>query len=168
MNLVESEQVKPSRALDLCCGVGTNPIYLAGKGFEVTALDISDKAVEYAKQQASQEAVDIDFLVADFLKLPFVGEEFGFLFDFGCFHHVEVEDRDIFIEGIFRILESKATYLLTCFSYKNGPAWNHFKKNQIIRLFEDRFQIEWIKHVSSVEGDGVRRYFYEVLMYKNA
>ena len=33
-------------------------------------------------------------------------------------------------------------------------------------MFGDRFEISQIHHVSSVEGDGVTRYFYEVLMNK--
>jgi len=63
VELVDSGRVEPSKALDLCCGAGTNPVYLAKKGFNVTALDISDKAVEYAKEKAHKAEVDINFLV---------------------------------------------------------------------------------------------------------
>ena len=37
VELVDSETVRPGKALDLCWGAGTNPIYLAKKGFDVTA-----------------------------------------------------------------------------------------------------------------------------------
>jgi len=168
VDLVESGTVMSSKALDLCCGAGTNPIYLAKKGFEVTGLDISDKAVEFAKKQASKEDAEMFLLVADFLNLPLISAEFNLVFDFGCFHHVDIEDRNTFIEGVYRVLKFKGTYLLACFSYKNGPAWNHFTKEQIVELFHNYFEIKWIKHVSSIEGDSVRRYFYEVLMKKSA
>ncbi len=167
VELVDSGRVAPGKALDLCCGAGTNPIYMAKKGFNVAALDISDKAVEYAKEQAFRVNVSINFLVATFLRLPFKSEEFDFAFDFGCFHHVEVMNRTTFIKGVYRVLKPKGTYFLVCFSHKNGPAWNHFTKEQILELFEDYFQIEWIKHVPSLEGDNVTRYFYEVLMEKS-
>ncbi|MFB0502381.1 MAG: hypothetical protein ACETWE_00930, partial [Candidatus Bathyarchaeia archaeon] len=65
---------------------------------------------------------------------------------------------------VSRVLKSNSKYCLVCFSYRNGPAWNHFRKEQIVNLFGDHFNIEWIKHVSSVESDGVTRYFYESLM----
>ncbi len=167
VELVDSGRVVPGKTLDLCCGAGTNTVYLAKKGFNVTALDISDKAVEYAKEQAYKAKVDINFVVADFLSLPFKSEELDFAFDFGCFHHVQVKDRISFIRGVYRILKPKGTYFLVCFSYKNGPAWNHFRREQIVELFGDYFEIEWIKHVSSLESDMVTRYFYEALMKRS-
>jgi ubiquinone/menaquinone biosynthesis C-methylase UbiE len=166
INIVEKGLVPPDNALDLCCGTGTNPIYLAKKGFEVTALDISDKAVEIAKKKSNNEGVEILFLVADFLHLPLLKEQFNFIFDFGCFHHVKINDRTNFIEGIYRVLKYDGILLLTCFSDKNGEAWNHFTRNQLKRIFQDFFKIKWIKHFSSIEGDNVKRFFYEVLMIK--
>ncbi len=166
LKLLDSGKVKPCKTLDLCCGAGTNPVYLATRGFEVTALDISDGAVKYAKDKAYEAKVDVDFLVGDFLNLPFRNEEFDFAFDFGCFHHVDVDDRTVFIDGVHRILKPDSRYSLVCFSDKNGPAWNHFTKEQIVDLFTDYFEIEWVSHVSSLEGDNVTRYFYEVLMKK--
>jgi hypothetical protein len=79
---------------------------------------------------------------------------------------VELTNRTAFIKGVWRILKSKGIYLLAYFSYKNGSAWNHFKKDQIHELFEEFFRINWIKHVSSLEGDNVVRYFYEVFLEK--
>jgi len=122
--------------------------------------------VEYARKKAEQANVKINFMVQNFLKLPFQDEEFDFVFDMGCFHHVEVEDRNIFIKRISRVLKNDGLYLLICFSYKNGPAWNHFTKKQVIHLFSRYFEIKEIKHISSVEGDGLKRYFYSVLMEK--
>lgn len=133
----------------------------------MTALDISDKAVEYAKKKAHKAQVDIKFIVANFLSLPFKSEEFDFVFDFGCFHHVQVKDRITFIKEVYSVLKPKGTYFLVCFSYKNGPGWNHFRKEEIFGLFGDYFEIEWIRHVSSLEGDEVTRYFYEVLMERS-
>lgn len=167
VEFVDSRRVASGKALDLCCGAGTNPIYMAKKGFNVAALDVSDKAVEYAKGQAFKAKVKINFFVADFLRLPFKNEEFDFAFDFGCFHHVEAMNRTSFIEGVHRVLKPKGMYLLVCFSYRNGHAWNHFTEEQILDLFGSYFCIEWIKHVSSLEGDNVTRYFYEVLMEKS-
>ena len=106
----------------------------------------------------------MEFVVGDFLYLPFRSKEFDFIFDFVCFLHVEAESRTTFIDGVFRVLKSNSKYCLVCFSYKNGPSWNHFRKEQIVDLFGDHFEIEWTKHLSSVEGDGVTRYFYESLM----
>lgn len=166
VDLVNSGRAAPSKTLDLCCGAGTNPIYLAKKGFDVIALDISDKAVEYAKERARKAEVEVGFLVGDFLSLPFSSEQFDFAFDFGCFHHVQVSKRLRFIKGLQAALKPKGMYLMACFSYKNGPAWNHFTRKEIFALFGEYFKIERIRHFSSLESDRITRYFYEVLMEK--
>jgi ubiquinone/menaquinone biosynthesis C-methylase UbiE len=166
VELVESEKIKPSKTLDLCCGAGTNPLYLAKQGFDVTAIDISDGAVKLSKKRIYQENVEMKLLVGSFLMLPFKDNIFDFVFDMGCFHHVETKNRTSFIRGVHNVLKPKGTYFLTCFSYKNGPAWNHFTKRQITELFGEPFRIEWIRHVPSLEGDNVTRYFYQALMEK--
>jgi len=166
VDLVEAKKVEPCETLDLCCGAGTNPVYLAENGFDVTALDISDRAVELALEKAGQASVGIEFLIGDFASLPFKEDRFGFVFDFGCFHHVEPEQRTTFIDGVYRALASMGTYLMVCFSDKNGVAENHFSKERLSEMFGERFEIDRMTHVSSVEGDGATRYFYEVLMKK--
>ena len=40
--------VAPCRALELGCGTGTNAIYLAQRGFDVTAVDAAPLAIETA------------------------------------------------------------------------------------------------------------------------
>jgi ubiquinone/menaquinone biosynthesis C-methylase UbiE len=163
---VEKGLVKKGKALDICCGAGTNTVYLAEKGFEVTGIDISSTAIEHAKKKAEKAKVKIDLRVADFTKLPFTDKEFDFVFDMGCFHHVKVEDRNTFIRGVHRVLKKGGSYMLTCFSYRNGPAWNHFTKKQLISLFSGYFELGELRDYASVEGDGVTRYFYTVLMKK--
>jgi len=166
VEVVERGLIKKGKALDICCGAGTNTVYLAEKGFEATGIDISQTAIEIAKKKAEKAKVKIDFRVEDFTKLPFADEEFDFVHDMGCFHHVKVEDRSAFINGVHRVLKKDGMYMLTCFSYKNGAAWNHFTKKQLIDLFSDFFEMDELRHYPSVEGDGVTRYFYTVLMKK--
>jgi ubiquinone/menaquinone biosynthesis C-methylase UbiE len=164
VELVEKGVIEKGKALDICCGAGTNTVYLARKGFNVTGVDISSKAIEYARQKAKQANVKIRLMVQNFLELPFEDEEFDFVFDMGCFHHVEIEDRNTFIKGVHRVLNNRGKYLLVCFSYRNGPAWNHFTQEQIIQLFSDYFRIVEMKHIASREADNFVRHFYSVLM----
>ena len=166
VELVEKGLIKRGKALDICCGAGTNALYLTKKGFQVTGIDISSKAIEYAKEKAREANARTRFQVQNFLNLPFEDEEFDFVFDMGCFHHVKVKDRSTFIRGIHRVLKKGGSYLMVCFSYRNGPVWNHFTKEQIIQLFSNHFKIKNIEHIASVEGDRYIRYFYSVLMEK--
>jgi SAM-dependent methyltransferase len=163
---VEKKLVRKGKALDICCGAGTNTVYLAENGFDVTGIDISPTAIAYAKARAAETHVKIRFFVQDFLKLPFKDGEFDFVYDMGCFHHVKPDDRSTFIQGVHRVLKLGGTYMLTCFSYKNGLGWNHFTKPVLVALFSPYFELGTFKHYASVEGDGATRYFYTMLMKK--
>jgi 2-polyprenyl-3-methyl-5-hydroxy-6-metoxy-1,4-benzoquinol methylase len=47
--LAENEHLLPpggGRALDLACGLGGNAVFLARRGFEVDAVDISEVGIE--------------------------------------------------------------------------------------------------------------------------
>lgn len=166
VQLIEEGLVKPGKTLDICCGAGTNTVYMAKKGFEATGLDISHKAIEYGREKAQEAGVKIRWIVGNAVGFPFEDGEFDFVFDMGCFHHIRLEDRTKFISGLCRIIKPSGQYLLTCFSDRNGPAWNHFTKDQLIRFFSDKFMFQKVAHYGSVEGDGLTRFFFSILMQK--
>lgn len=152
--------------LDICCGAGTNTVYLAQNVNAVTGIDISRTALTIAKQKAKAVAVTIDFLAESFIELPFVDSVFDFVWDMGCFHHVIEEERCTFIEGVNRVLKPNGVYMLTCFSYKNGLGWNNFTEQQLIDLFGAYFSFGEFRLYPSLEGDGAIRHFITVLMHK--
>jgi methyl halide transferase len=82
-----------SRALDLGCGTGSNCVYLAGKGFDVTGVDIAAPAIEAAQQRLNGQPLTCRFLVADVFHLPDLGSPFPLIFDRGCFHVVRQADE---------------------------------------------------------------------------
>src|SRR5205823_4770937 len=68
--------VPPGRAVELGCGTGTNAVWLAQHGFEVTAIDISPTAIAQAEQSARGAGVAVRFLAADVTELPDLGLPF--------------------------------------------------------------------------------------------
>lgn len=61
----ETAELKPGRALDLAAGEGRNAIWLAERGWQVTAVDFSRVAVERGRALAGQRGVQVDWQVAD-------------------------------------------------------------------------------------------------------
>ncbi len=81
--------IAPCRAVELGCGTGTNAVWLAQQGFDVTATDISPLALAQAQQRAADGAVRVHFLQADVLHPPAeLTGPFDFFFDRGCYHVV--------------------------------------------------------------------------------
>lgn len=98
---LESKPVKPCRVLELGCGTGTNAIFLAQAGFEVTAVDLSELAINQARERAKEAGVSIKFLQNDVTDLPDLGAPFPLIFDRGTYHIV----RDINLKGFQNTLE---------------------------------------------------------------
>jgi SAM-dependent methyltransferase len=61
----ECSDLAPGRALDLACGEGRNAMWLAERGWHVTAVDFSNVALERGRKIAEQRGVDVQWEFAD-------------------------------------------------------------------------------------------------------
>jgi 2-polyprenyl-3-methyl-5-hydroxy-6-metoxy-1,4-benzoquinol methylase len=57
--------IAPGRALDIACGKGRNAVFLASRGFQVTAIDISPVGLEQGLKQAEENSLSIVWQQAD-------------------------------------------------------------------------------------------------------
>ncbi len=167
VRLIEEKKIKACKALDICCGAGTQSIYLAKKGFRVSGIDISDTAIRTAKQRAKKSKAKIKFLVGNAYDLKFRSSSFNFVFDRGCFQHIPPRFRKRYIAGISRVLVKKGKYLLLCFSDRNAwEAENIFSLKRIEDYFPDKFKILEAREVLHTQPDGLRVFLWSVLMLK--
>jgi SAM-dependent methyltransferase len=60
--LTEVGAMPPGRALDIGCGVGADAIWLAGQGWRVTALDVSQVALDHAAVRTRQAGVHVEWI----------------------------------------------------------------------------------------------------------
>jgi tellurite methyltransferase len=65
------ENLKAGRALDIACGVGRHAIFLAERGWEVTAVDSSRVGIEILQRRAREVGVTVDARVADLERSEF-------------------------------------------------------------------------------------------------
>lgn len=70
VDFLKQEPVPPrgTSALDVGCGLGDNAEALAGHGFETTAFDLVEKAIDWSKQRFP--ATKVDYRTADLFNLP--------------------------------------------------------------------------------------------------
>jgi 2-polyprenyl-3-methyl-5-hydroxy-6-metoxy-1,4-benzoquinol methylase len=57
--------------LDVGCGEGADAIWLAGRGWTVTAVDISDVAIGRAREAAELVGAAVEWVVGDVLEIAF-------------------------------------------------------------------------------------------------
>ena len=65
--VAEVSDLPPGRALDLACGAGRNAVWLAERGWHVTAVDFSDVGLSIARELAEARGMTVDWIEADVL-----------------------------------------------------------------------------------------------------
>jgi SAM-dependent methyltransferase len=66
-----AEKLSPGTALDLACGAGRNSIWLAERGWRVTAVDGAETALDLLHKRAAQHGITIETHIADLEKDEF-------------------------------------------------------------------------------------------------
>lgn len=156
--------VNKGYALDVCCGAGTNSIYLAASGFIVKGIDVSASAIKIARRRAAKSGLEIDFEVGDVLSLDDVSS-YDFVFDRGCFHHISDSEKPEFVRKIHRAIKPGGHFHLMAFSGKNNYEKSLTKKD-IINYFGGLFRVGKISEAVHTEPDGKKVYLHSVLMKK--
>jgi SAM-dependent methyltransferase len=144
--VVEQGIVRACRAVDLGCGSGTDAIYLASKGFEVTAIDIAPAALSQGKQKAEKAGVKVRWLLADVLAVPNL-EPFDFIFDRGCYHEVRFQGANAYIDTVGKLSRSGTHFLLLAgnpneLTQKYSPP--QVTEEEIRADFSPLFNFDWI------------------------
>ena len=138
-----------SRALDLGCGTGTNAIYLARHGFDVTAIDISRLAIAQARRKAQSIGIVIHFVRGDVSRIDrwVAAHSIDFAYDIGCFHALNAPARERYVRALANVLQPRAVYMQYAFIAQQ-PAGPGLLENEVAQRFGHDFVIENVQYGS--------------------
>jgi methyl halide transferase len=102
------------RALELGCGTGTNAVFLAQRGFDVTAVDCSSLALEQAREKGADAGVSVDWIEADVQNFGAGLQPFDFVFDRGCYHCCRRVDLPEYLATLKNVTRPGTRYLSLC------------------------------------------------------
>ena len=105
--LFEELSGSTGKLLEIGCGIGVDSIELARCGFEVTAVDLTEAAIDIARQHAEYRGVDISFRVGNAEALNFAEATFDAVYSFGVLHHTP--DMVRAIKELHRVLTPGGT-----------------------------------------------------------
>lgn len=123
--------------LDLGCGLGRHAVYFAQRGFEVTAVDLSEDAIAHTEALGKEKAVDVTCRKADMMKLPFAAATFDRVFSYHVISHQDTSGVRSVIDEITRVLKPEGKVFLTLCSkehcaFKN-PDFRHIDENTVLK-----------------------------------
>ncbi len=142
---VTTTPIEPCKALDIGCGTGDNTLWLSQQKFHVLGIDTSGIAIEKAKEKALKANAKCTFIVGDFLTSRIEGAPFGFAFDRGCFHALNLDqERKSFAENVSGHLEIDGLWLSlvgNADEKRHGPGPPQRTARDIVNAVEPYFEI---------------------------
>ena len=132
-------------ALDIGTGSGIWGVELAKRGWQVTGIDIVDKALRRGRERATKAGVDMNLVQGDVTKLEAAGVGTGFrlVLDSGTFHDFDEDQQRAMGRGITAIAAPDATVLLLVWPKRRRPLIRGASRQEIEQAFP-----EWtITHV---------------------
>src|SRR5688572_21492058 len=144
LELVEGPSaLPPGKALDAGCGTGDTAIYLAQRGWNVTAFDFMKVALARAGAKASAAGVSIRFLQVDVTRVPAseIGDGFQLIVDNGLFHGLINSGRDTYVRLVSEVAAPRAILLIAGFSEKKRRGPRGFDRPELERRFASGWEL---------------------------
>ena len=125
-------------ALDLGCGSGVWGVELAKRGWQVTGVDMVEKAVERGRDRVRAAGVEMRLVQGDVTDLGAadIGTNFRLVLDTGTFHGLTDEQRAAMGREVSTIAAADATVLLDVFAPgRRGPLPRGASRSEVETAF---------------------------------
>jgi predicted SAM-dependent methyltransferase len=135
----EANFVKDKNVLDIACGVGYGSRILSTSAAHVTGVDISDKAIQYAKNFYNAE--NIQYKVGSVENIPFDNNSIDVVVSFETIEHI-VDDLK-YIDEIKRVLKDNGLYIVSTPNgfIDNGFHYRGYNYKQFKEFLSKKFDI---------------------------
>jgi SAM-dependent methyltransferase len=124
-------------ALDLGTGSGIWGIEVARRGWQVTGIDIVDKALRRARDRVAKAGVDIQLVRGDVtsLRAAGIGSGFRLVLDTGTFHDLTSTQREAMGREISAVAAADATVLLLVWPKRIRPLIRGASRGEVEAAF---------------------------------
>ena len=100
------------RVLEVGCGNGKTAVALAKRGYRVTGMDFSQKAIDICRELI----LDADFVCASVLNIPFENGSFDGISAFHVLEHLTDEELVKASEELYRVMKNGGYLLVKSFA----------------------------------------------------
>ncbi|MFL5828135.1 MAG: class I SAM-dependent methyltransferase [Thermoleophilaceae bacterium] len=147
-------------ALDLGTGSGVWGVELAKRGWQVTGVDIVEKALDRARERADEAGVELRLVRADAtaLRQADVGSDFRLVVDTGTFHGLGESERFALGRELDAVCAPDSTVIVDCFTpRRRGPLPRGASRDDVERAFPG-WEITDVE-VADTDPDAIARLF---------
>jgi SAM-dependent methyltransferase len=116
------------RVLEIGCGLGTDGVQFAKAGADYVGVDLTEAAVELARQNFSARGLRGEFLTVNAEQLPFPADSFDHVYSFGVIHHTP--NPGAVLDEIWRVVRPEGTVTVTVY---NRTSINYYVEIMFLR-----------------------------------
>ena len=119
---------KNKRVLEVGCGMGIDGSQFAANSAIYFGIDLTENAVNFAKELFKIKSLEGKFLVSNAEILPFDDNEFDHIYSWGVIHHSP--DTEKIVNEIYRMLKPGGTF---CIMVYNRTSINYYIEIMFLR-----------------------------------
>lgn len=135
---------KGKKVLDIGCGEGKDAVYMASKGYDVYAFDLTENGIRKTKLLAEEKDVDVKAYVDD-INTFVTDEQFDIIYSSGTIQYLFEENKAAFFEKIGKITKKNGFVFFNVFVEKPflefPPDWDieekMWKSGELFSYFPD-------------------------------
>jgi SAM-dependent methyltransferase len=124
------ERQKIHDVLDLGCGIGRHAILFAESGFNVTAVDDSQKALDILREKASEIQVPVTCSKGSYTEDNFIENSFDLVVAYNVLYHGYREDFGQSVQLVYRYLRPGGLFFFTCPTRQDDKYGNGEKEKE--------------------------------------
>lgn len=149
-----------TKVLDIGCGEGKDAVYMAQKGFDVSAFDLTDNGIRKTIRLASDRGVNIKAYVDD-INTFVPDDQYDIIYSTGTVQYLFDENKKSFFEKIEKMTKPNGIVFFNVFVEKSflelPPDWDReekmWKSGELFTYFAD-WKIERIDEVIFKDNSG--------------
>lgn len=154
--ILSAELVKDKYVLDIASGTGYGTYILAEKAKNVKGVDISKKAVVYAKKNFNRK--NLEFIQASADKIPFDDGTFDVVNSFETIEHITTYRE--FVEEAKRVLKKEGLFIVSTPNKNEFMENNHFhvhefNEKEFVSLLNKYFKNVSIYYQETFKGSSI-------------
>lgn len=167
LRLLENEEIAPGKMVVLGAGRGHDARAFARKGFDVTAVDFAEDAVQ-AMQDLNDPETPVKIFQLDIFDLPRSWDgTFDYFLEYTCFCAIDPDRRAEYADVVMRLLKPNGVYIDLAFpldSHSGGPPFA-VQVPEILRLFGER-RFKLLERGKPADSVAPRRGLEELLIFQ--
>jgi 2-polyprenyl-3-methyl-5-hydroxy-6-metoxy-1,4-benzoquinol methylase len=119
--LIPFDKLRGKRVLEIGCGMGSHAQLLAGAGSDLSAIDLTPRAVETTRKRLTVNGLEADLKVMDAERMEFGDAQFDFVWSWGVIHHSA--DTGRIIDEVHRVLKPGGEFRVMVYHRRSISAW---------------------------------------------